>query len=342
MSAPLVVNTRDGGCWTRRTVTRGGVALYAPESVKTCPNFVMATLAELAEHGIAGSADALPVPVGPQMPEFPPPPKTELEKLHGERARLQGLLADAVREVHAVRRERDLIRERVSEPFGCRHCGTAKRSHGRRYLGGVGMHAWERPSDEQVKDRMLARRVARMAWPSNLSLWEEGPGAAGLEAESLPWVEQLDETSLGNFLHALGMATDVRPLDEALVQVRDVVRSFREALPEADGITRRIAPVQALRDDEPAEAYMPRTERQRWVDIADALNAAHAADMPVSIDLDGTLTDHRMWSVVWDREAERWSVAGYDVDAEDPCHPCGCPKRFGRHAMGCPTLGGDA
>ncbi|MDH6224299.1 hypothetical protein [Streptomyces sp. MJP52] len=23
--------------------------------------------------------------------------------------------------------------------------------------------------------------------------------------------------------------------------------------------------------------------------------------------------------------------------AEDPCHPCGCPKRFDRHAWGCPT-----
>lgn len=64
MSAPLVVNTRDGVCWTRRTVTSGGIALYAPEGVKTCPNFVMATLAELAEHGIAGSADALPMPAG--------------------------------------------------------------------------------------------------------------------------------------------------------------------------------------------------------------------------------------------------------------------------------------
>ncbi|MER7738853.1 hypothetical protein ABTX34_11100 [Streptomyces sp. NPDC096538] len=24
--------------------------------------------------------------------------------------------------------------------------------------------------------------------------------------------------------------------------------------------------------------------------------------------------------------------------AEDPCHPCGCPKRFDRHAWDCPTL----
>ncbi|MFF5801633.1 hypothetical protein [Streptomyces albogriseolus] len=66
MSAPLVVNTRDGVCWTRRVVTSGGIALYAPESVRTCPDFVMATEAELAEHGIVGSAYALPMPVAPE------------------------------------------------------------------------------------------------------------------------------------------------------------------------------------------------------------------------------------------------------------------------------------
>lgn len=62
MSAPLVVNTKDGLCWLRRAVTRDGLALYAPEGVCVCPEFVMATEAELAEHGIVGSADVLPVP----------------------------------------------------------------------------------------------------------------------------------------------------------------------------------------------------------------------------------------------------------------------------------------
>lgn len=66
MSAPLVVNTTDGTCWTRREGTRGGEALYAPEKCGQCPQFVMATYAELAEHGIAGSADVLPMPVGPE------------------------------------------------------------------------------------------------------------------------------------------------------------------------------------------------------------------------------------------------------------------------------------
>lgn len=66
MSFPIAVNTADGTCWTRRGALRGGEALYAPEGVCSCPEFVMATLAELAEHGIVGSADALPMPAGPE------------------------------------------------------------------------------------------------------------------------------------------------------------------------------------------------------------------------------------------------------------------------------------
>ncbi|WP_327671898.1 MULTISPECIES: hypothetical protein [unclassified Streptomyces] len=65
MSAPLVVNTTDGTCWTRRASTRGGLALYAMAEVPSCPDVVMATYEELVEHGIAGEADALPMPVAP-------------------------------------------------------------------------------------------------------------------------------------------------------------------------------------------------------------------------------------------------------------------------------------
>ncbi|MEU6222268.1 hypothetical protein [Streptomyces sp. NPDC047042] len=64
-----------------------------------------------------------------------------------------------------------------------------------------------------------------------------------------------------------------------------------------------------------------RTERSHWGDIAAALNAAHDAGMPVSIDLDGTLTDLNAWSVVWDPATERWTIAGYedegDVDLDE-------------------------
>lgn len=69
MSAPLVVNTNDGTVWTRRAATRAGEALYSMAGVD-CPEMVMATLAELAEHGIVGSADVLPMPVSPE-PQAP-------------------------------------------------------------------------------------------------------------------------------------------------------------------------------------------------------------------------------------------------------------------------------
>ncbi|MFC0499319.1 hypothetical protein ACFFKE_32170 [Streptomyces mutabilis] len=154
MSAPLVVNTRDGACWTRRTVTEGGVALYALADVCSCPEFVMATLPELAERGIVGSADALPMPVGPA-------PRSEAERLAKQVVELQHELREAQFDTARARRERDVIRERVSEPYGCAHCGVVQRVHGRRYMTGAGMHGWERPSEEQVKDRMLARRAAR-------------------------------------------------------------------------------------------------------------------------------------------------------------------------------------
>ncbi|MEU1087698.1 hypothetical protein ABZ401_12860 [Streptomyces sp. NPDC005892] len=63
--------------------------------------------------------------------------------------------------------------------------------------------------------------------------------------------------------------------------------------------------------------FVPRTEREYWVDIANALNAAEAVGMSVGIDLDGTLTDHNAWSVAWDRETERWALAGYDDDSHE-------------------------
>jgi hypothetical protein len=66
MSAPLVINLKDGSVWERRAVTGEGVALYALAGSCKCPEFVMATESELAALGIVGSADVLPMPVGPE------------------------------------------------------------------------------------------------------------------------------------------------------------------------------------------------------------------------------------------------------------------------------------
>ncbi|AZM91474.1 hypothetical protein [Streptomyces sp. W1SF4] len=53
--------------------------------------------------------------------------------------------------------------DREITPYGCRHCGTPRGEHGRRYRAGVGMHAWDRPTDRQILARMQHRRALRLA-----------------------------------------------------------------------------------------------------------------------------------------------------------------------------------
>ncbi|MFB8122060.1 hypothetical protein ACFVG1_12805 [Streptomyces bacillaris] len=55
-----------------------------------------------------------------------------------------------------------VVRHRTAPaPFGCRWCGVQAGNHGRRYVGSHGMHAWERPTNDQIKARMRARRANR-------------------------------------------------------------------------------------------------------------------------------------------------------------------------------------
>jgi hypothetical protein len=205
--APLVVNTRDGVCWTRRTVTSGGIALYAPESVKTCPDFVMATEAELAEHGIVGSAYALPMPVDPG-PVVRPIALNE--------AQIDALTASGNRAVN------DLVHEDLCDcdawPEKCLSSG------------GFFQGYWD-------------WGYLETAVPAVLGLWESMRGGelerlrarvAELEAgqeNPLAFAEKLDGKSLDNFLIALGTATEHEPLDGAIAQIHELIRSYREGKP---------------------------------------------------------------------------------------------------------------
>lgn len=63
---PRFVNTMNGACWERRAVTSLGRGLYAAAGSCKCPEFLLVPLSELAELGITGSADALPMPVVPE------------------------------------------------------------------------------------------------------------------------------------------------------------------------------------------------------------------------------------------------------------------------------------
>jgi hypothetical protein len=47
------------------------------------------------------------------------------------------------------------------KPNGCRWCGIDERSHARQWQPDTGWHAWEQPTQQQIRDRMTARRVGR-------------------------------------------------------------------------------------------------------------------------------------------------------------------------------------
>lgn len=47
----------------------------------------------------------------------------------------------------------------MPNPSGCRHCGIDQREHARRWKPPAGWHQWTAPTQQQIKDRMLARRA---------------------------------------------------------------------------------------------------------------------------------------------------------------------------------------
>lgn len=46
----------------------------------------------------------------------------------------------------------------VADPNSCRWCGVPRGNHGRRWIDGVGMHAWEIPTPSLRLARMRERR----------------------------------------------------------------------------------------------------------------------------------------------------------------------------------------
>ncbi len=86
----------------------------------------------------------------------------------------------------------------------------------------------------------------------------------------------------------------------------------------------------------------PESVASPWERAVAGLNALVDADVVFHVEPDGHISapfsdEH----IEWDLKARRW-VLTRDEDeglpplpVEDPCHPCGCPKRFNRHADGC-------
>ena len=183
-----MVNTTDGVVWKLRPVTRDGQPLYAlADAPVSCPEFVMATYAELVEHGVSGSADVLPMPVGPEGLS----PEREAE----------------IREwVEAMGKQKDI-----------------------RYYG-----SWQQHGELLGEiDRLRAR-------------------AAELEAQR----EVLAERLLAGQQWERGRSPEL--VSENFVSQSELRSIFGIPLvaPWADGLTRLLAPTQALREDEAAEAAL--------------------------------------------------------------------------------------
>ncbi|MEU8756226.1 hypothetical protein AB0C88_37640 [Streptomyces chartreusis] len=65
----------------------------------------------------------------------------------------------------------------VPNPMGCRLCGIDQRGHGIQATA-AGSHAWQKPTQQQIKDRMLARHpqeapVAVDPFDNSAEAWEE-------------------------------------------------------------------------------------------------------------------------------------------------------------------------
>ncbi|MFF0790425.1 hypothetical protein [Streptomyces spiralis] len=249
--------------WTRRGALRGGEPLYAPQAVCKCPEFVMATLAELAEHGIAGSADVLPVPAvpAPQVDVLPLGVAVELNDL---RTRLAGM-ANPPREVFLALydgAEPELFAT-VEAARACCDDLAKTDAHGNYWdwtVNEYGVHVqfWTHPDDdrplsetsgsvttivvqgdeplselERLRARVAELEAQHEALAERLRAGQRWQRGRNPELVSENFVSQSELRSI------FGIRLTA-PWDED------------PAMPaEADGIVRRIAPVQAYREDDP-------------------------------------------------------------------------------------------
>lgn len=281
MSAPLVVNTVDGTCWTRRGSLRGGAPLYAPADVCRCPEFVMATLAELAEHGIVGSADVLPMPVG-SKPQAETLPLKVVAELNNLRMRLAGM-ANPPREVFLALYD-GAEPELFTTAEAARECcdDLAKSDAHEKYWDwivnehGIHVQFWTHPDDDRPLsetsgcvtpivvqgdddvselERLRARVAELEAERRSTNEWVDDAAEAlrasrdriaELEAER----EALSERLRAGQVWRQGRSPEL--VSENFVSQSELRSIFGIPLtpPWGDGITRRVVPVQALREPE--------------------------------------------------------------------------------------------
>lgn len=90
---PEFVTTLDGARWERRAEMADGRGLYALAGACPCPPFVMATLADLAVHGIQPTGPAPALASAPVSEVEAPAARPEVEELAERVAALEALRA---------------------------------------------------------------------------------------------------------------------------------------------------------------------------------------------------------------------------------------------------------
>jgi hypothetical protein len=233
-------------------VTEGGIALYALADACRCPEFVMATLPELAELGIVGRADVLPVPVGPgpQAPALDP--RIELirrERTHCEADQFE---SENERPLHVWGPSQYPKREM------CQRCTVSREWAEDPEAADVVLLA----ELDRLRTQITELLVERHSTNESLSdaaeqLRADRDRIAELEAgPALPWAHAMPDDDLHGFLDDLVSAAMGRWQSSPEVPDREVLAAVEKACAEWR------TPGQGYRsdEDEPAPSFVYRAE----------------------------------------------------------------------------------
>ncbi|MFI6497143.1 hypothetical protein [Nonomuraea typhae] len=81
----------------------------------------------------------------------------------------------------------------VAQPSGCRWCGLAQRDHFTRWSRSVGWHGYSPPTQDQIKQRMKARRTLQ-GQRASLVIFDEAVNWASSERNDQQWPSEWTST----------------------------------------------------------------------------------------------------------------------------------------------------
>lgn len=208
---PIAVTTKDGTSWFRRAVTNEGRGLYAVDGACSCPEYLMATLAELAEHGVSGTAYALPVPVGTQALD------AEARVAELETAAYGAATVRLHPPVEQIRHLHDAVAAQLNR------ANTLDAICRRQQQRIAELEAERHTTNEALSDAAETLRADRDHMPT-----PEAEPAEDTYTAALPWAALMDHEDLTEFLNELAESAITHASSErALTEVEDTCGRWR-------------------------------------------------------------------------------------------------------------------